>query len=179
MDEQTTAAEWQRMEDLLHMVVCCDPEDYDLLAIRNLLEQIQRDFPTRVQQMIQPAFEVVVEESGRDTSTRTIELFLAYGASVSWPLLFHNATHGLGPYLNPPALPQVRAVLHCLIRAGADPYAAWPEFGGKSSVEELGDGMINPACLRAVESVLAEIEMDRQLENTAPAIGQSRRQGRL
>lgn len=178
MDEQTTAAEWQTMEDLCYMVYC-DPKDYDLRAIRKELEQIRHAYPTRVQQLIQPAFERVVENSGMDTSTRAIELFLAYGASITWPLLFHKATQELGPYNHPPALPQVCAVLHCLIRAGADPHAAWPEFGGRSSIEELGDGMSNPACLRAVESVLAEVELDRQLENTAPATGPARRQGRL
>lgn len=180
MDEQTTIRDWRdrlRIEDLLLMVYC-DPNDYDLPAIRDELEWIRRTFPEHVQQQIQPAFERVVENSGMGTNTAAIELFLRYGASVAWPQLFDKATQELEPYLHPPALPQVCAVLHCLIRAGADPRARWPEFDGKSSIEVLIK-RCNPARRKAIERVLAEVELDRQLENTAPATGPSRRQGRL
>lgn len=166
----------------LRAMVYMDPNDYDRPAIRSELEKIRREHPNLVQCLIQPAFERLVENSGDDSDTQMVDLFLRYGASVSNPTLFSKAVQildGCRPH-EPKVTSQVNAVLRALITAGADPTIGHAEFEGRSIIQEFSKERWRPTKVQAIQRVFKEIEQDRSLEmNTAPATGPSRRQGRL
>jgi hypothetical protein len=96
-------------------------------------------------------------------------------------LLFYKATQIFEVSWNPPVHKQVKNVLLRLMLAGADPHKACPEFDGLTPIKAL-NAERSRGRLRAheIEQMWALVLQDRELEaNTAPALGPSRRQGRL